>query len=155
MFQIRAATGRDLALLQSWAPHSLWETMSPQERAMARPELIAAHTREMLHMLAAAPQHGLALVAESAGGPVGYIMGGISPDSSTGEPQGFLLDLFVVPAARRHGVGRALWQAAEQQFARLGLRKVKMWGGLHNQVAMKMATNAGYKPEGLIEMKQW
>lgn len=154
MLRIRPANHRDLPLLQTWALQSAWESGSAEERAKTRPEGLYQYTQGMFQGLLATPE-ALALVAEVGGQPVGYVLGGPAPDSSTGEIQGNLLDLFVVPQLRQRGVGRALQQAALGQFTQMGLRKVKMFAGLHNQAALHMASTAGFKPEGLIGVREW
>lgn len=155
MIRVRAATARDLSLIGAWAPHSAWETLTPQERETMGSEEVISYAQGLLGMVVAAPQHSVVLIAEAAGQPVGYIVGAVGPDSATGEPNGFLLDVFVLPQVRRHGVGQTLQQAAERCFTAMGLRKVKMWSGVHNQAAVQLATRSGFKPEGLIGVKEW
>lgn len=155
MIRVRPATPRDMPLIGSWAPHSAWETLSQAEKASIAPEAVAAYAHGLLATVASMPQMAVLLIAERLGQPVGYILGGVGPDSTTGEPHGFLLDVFVVPPARRQGVGRTLQQAAEHCFSAMGLRKLKMWSGVHNEAAVQMATEAGFQPEGLIGVKEW
>jgi GNAT superfamily N-acetyltransferase len=86
---------------------------------------------------------------------VGYAASAFNPDSSTGEMQGFIFDLYVIPQWRRRGIGRALQSALEQRFAGAGIRKIKLIGDLHNAIALQMAVRSGYRPEGLIGVKEW
>lgn len=155
MFRIRAAGPGDLPFMRQWAPYSAWETMSQDEQRAADVRFVAAQAAELVGSLSANPGQSLALVAELAGQAVGYLLGAIQPDSTTGEPQGYFYDLFVLPALRRRGIGRALQQTAEQIFTGAGLRKVKMWSGLHNQAAIRMAERSGFKAEGILGLKQW
>lgn len=155
MLHIRAAGRGDLPFLQQWSPFSAWESMSPEEQRAADPAYVGAQAAELLGSMRSNPAESLALVADLAGRAVGYVLGGIQPDSTTGEPQGYFWDLFVLPPLRRNGIGRALQQAAEQAFAGAGLRKVKIWSGLHNEGALRLAESAGFKPEGLIGLKEW
>lgn len=60
-----------------------------------------------------------ALVAEEEGRVVGYIMGMIvdlMPDMFAQEAGGFLADIYVDPAYRRNGIGRALVVALQEWF---------------------------------------
>lgn len=153
--RIRGVWRHDLPYLKAWAPYSAWEALGPEDQAKARPDLVARSALSTLQSVLSGPERGFGLVAEDGGQRLGYVLGLVAPDSTTGETGGLLVDLYVVPAARRRGVGRALQQAALAQFARLGLRKVKMVSDLQNLPALRLAQTAGFGPEGLIGVKEW
>lgn len=155
MLKIRHASARDLALIEQWACYSAWESLSPQEQQAADPVYITDQVGQLLSSLRAYPHASLVLLAEAGGWPAGFLLAGVQPDTTTGEPQGYFYDVFVVPALRRHGIGGALQRAAEQIFASAGLRKVKMWSGIHNTAALRLAERSGFQPEGLIGLKEW
>lgn len=128
------------------------ESLSPQERAAVPPQTVAARAISQWRTAAGSPV-GAVVLATAAQVPVGCIVISAAPDSTTGEPNGHLLSIWVAPAWRRRGVGRGLKHVAERLFWQRGIRKVKLWTGLHNQPALRLATQAGYRPEGLIGMK--
>jgi len=152
MFQFRPLCAQDLSWLDQAAALGAWETMSPEQRMRVHPVLAAQHAAVQLRQLLATP--GVAGVAALQGPyPVGYVLVGVAPDSSTEEPTGHLLDLWVTPLHRRRGVGSQLLRLAEQWAASLGLRKMKLWSGLHNRPAVAFAERHGYSPAGLIGVK--
>lgn len=155
MLTIREVTPRDVPFLQTWAPASTWESLDPDERARTSPTRVQEYAYSTLGKAAVSPQSAILLIAELAGQPVGFALGGVGRDGTTAELQGHLMDLFVIPPLRRQGIGRALQQALESRFAHIGCRKVKMVGSIHNIPALTMAAHAHYKPEGLIGVREW
>jgi ribosomal protein S18 acetylase RimI-like enzyme len=129
-----------------------WESLSPEERAASTPEQVAQIAAQQLREVLGSPM-GLGLVAMYGHFPIGFLLGAVSPDSTTDETNGHVMMIWVTPACRRRGVARHLYNVAEGCFERAGVRKVKLWTGLHNQAAVALARSAGYQPEGLIGMK--
>jgi len=93
-------------------------------------------------------------VAQYGAQPVGYLLLALARDGSTEEPTALLIDLWVHPAHRRRGVGSGLLAAAEAAVAALGLRKIKLWAGLHQRPAVEFALSRGFVPGGLIGVKE-
>ncbi|MBK8028704.1 MAG: GNAT family N-acetyltransferase [Anaerolineae bacterium] len=65
------------------------------------------------------------LVAETEGKVVGYVLGmvvDLAPEMFAQSPSGFLADIYVDTAYRRHGVGRALVEHLSAWFRDKGLR---------------------------------
>lgn len=152
MYQFRPLCAQDLSWLDQAAAVGAWETLSPEQRVRVHPVLVAQQAAVQLRQMLATP--GVGGVAALQGPyPVGYVIAGVAPDSSTEEPTGHLLDLWVTPTHRRRGVGSQLLQLAEQWVASLGLRKMKLWSGLHNRPAVAFAERHGYSPAGLIGVK--
>ncbi|HEY8348022.1 MAG TPA: GNAT family N-acetyltransferase [Symbiobacteriaceae bacterium] len=151
MYTVRRMLMADLFWLERAAVQAAWETLSDQER-LTPPwvvgQLAVSHLRSLLMQPST-----LVLVAQLGAWPVGFLVGAVVPDGSTGELNGLLINLWVAPAHRRRGVARLLRETAEALFRQMGVRKAKLWTGLHNQAAVKLAQQAGYKPEGLIGMK--
>lgn len=155
MLQIRYGAPTDLPFVRAWAPYSAWETLSDEQRAVTQTDRLARTAQAQVSAVLADPQSALLLIAELGPRPAGYLLGGAAPDGATGEVNGHVLDLFVVPPLRRQGIGRALTRAAEAHFTRMGLPKLKVFTGLHNAAAVHMASAGGYQPEGLIGLRQW
>jgi putative acetyltransferase len=88
-----------------------------------------------------APPHGAFVVAWQAEQPVGC--GGLRrADEGVGE----LKRMFVVPAARRRGVGWAVLVALEARAGVLGYRQLILETGVHQPEAMGLYASAGYAP---------
>lgn len=152
MYQIRTWQPADLPWLQWAAANATWESLSAEERAGVAPADVA-RTAAGQQVEALQASDSLTLVVQAANQPVGYATAVISPDSTTGEMNGLLVAVWVAPEHRRRGLGRTLQQLAEVWMANQGIRKAKLWTGLHNQAFHRMAVSCGYRPEGLIGMK--
>ncbi|MEW8977092.1 MAG: GNAT family N-acetyltransferase [Symbiobacterium sp.] len=152
MYQIRPGHAGDLAWLQPAAAAAFWESLSPEERTRVSPGLAAQRAALQCRQVLATPGSAL-LVAQQGLAPVGYLLLAVAPDGSTEEPTVLIIDLWVHPAHRRRGVASALLAAAERGAAGLGLRKIKLWTGLHHLPAMEFALRRGFVPAGLIGVK--
>lgn len=83
------------------------------------------------------------IVAERGNGPVGVICLGLhNEDVESGEVFG----LWTAPAARGHGVGRALMSAAVAQAIEDGRRVLYFWAGSDNGPAIGFASGFGFRP---------
>lgn len=152
LYSVRRMVMADLLWLEPAAIQAALESLSDQER-MAPPGVVGQLAVSQLRSLLMQPST-LILVAQAGLLPVGYLVAAVAPDGSTGEPNGLLINVWVAPSHRRRGVARLLQQTAEAVFRQMGVRKAKLWTGLHNQAAVQLARRAGYKPEGQIGMKR-
>lgn len=153
MYRYRTWELGDEAWLDTAAVLAAWESLSDEERAFAHPAGVAEQARTEWRETLGSPW-GTAYLALYGQQPVGFILAALSRDGTTGEANGNLLSLWVMPAHRHRGVARQLWQLAESACVQAGLRKVKIWTGIHNKGAVRLALSGGYKPEGLIGMKE-
>lgn len=152
MYSFRFVLPYDLSWLDQACIAGAYEGLSPEEHGHADPAVVAHLASQQLHGVLADPG-GFVIVAALGHQPVGYLAAALNQDSTTDEINGVLLSLWVAPAHRRRGVGRALLSLGEDQFLRRGVRKMKIIAGIHNPVAVHMAERAGYRPEGLIGLK--
>jgi ribosomal protein S18 acetylase RimI-like enzyme len=87
-----------------------------------------------------------ALVAEIDGQVVGFVLGMIvdlMPDIFAQEPAGFLADIYVEPAYRRLGAGRALVQALKDWFHERGIKSFDWHVATHNQAGLSFWRSVG------------
>jgi len=152
VYSFRFAHPSDLPWLEQAMVHSAFESLTPEERSQAHPQVVANQARQQMQG-ALSGGGGTALVATAWNQPAGFFLAAVNPDSTTGETNVVLLSLWVAPAFRRRGIGSALLRVGEDLFLRHGLRKMKLIAGLHNQSAVRLAQRAGYAPEGLIGIK--
>ncbi len=94
----------------------------------------AAALAELLAMPGA-----LALIAEAAGAPLGFVLGRVAADEAE------LLTLGVHPAARRLGLGRALIDALVVRTAALGAGRVFLEVAEDNKTARDLYRAAGFR----------
>lgn len=93
------------------------------------------------------------LVAERAGGVVGYVYAGVEPHSwkELREECGFVHDLIVDPEARGHGAGEQLLEAAVAWLERKGMPRVMLWTAELNAGARRLFARRGFR-RTMIEM---
>ncbi|HEY2389457.1 MAG TPA: GNAT family N-acetyltransferase [Candidatus Binatia bacterium] len=93
------------------------------------------------------------LVAERAGGVVGYVYAGIEPRSwkELRDVAGFVHDVFVEPDARNRGVGARLVAAAADWLASRGMARVMLWTAERNTRAQSLFARLGFR-RTMIEM---
>ena len=86
-------------------------------------------------------------VAERAGIVVGYVYAGLEPQSwkELREAAGFVHDVAVVPEAQRHGVARALVDAACEWLRSVGAPRVVLWTAEKNEGAQRLFAGLGFR----------
>jgi GNAT superfamily N-acetyltransferase len=70
------------------------------------------------------------------------------------EPSGRILAMVTLEAARRRGIGRALMEAAEENFAKKGIGRVALDTQLAREDAHKFYESLGYERNGWRFVKQ-
>jgi ribosomal protein S18 acetylase RimI-like enzyme len=153
MYWYRMWHHQDLPWLDQAAARAAWESLSDEERQGAAWATVAQSAIGQVQQAIGMPGWGLGIIAFQNNRPVGFVAGSLGPDTTTDEIHGHIVALWVEPEHRRRGLGRYLRSLAEEHFARTGVRKVKIWTGLHNQPFVALAKAGGYEPEGLIGMK--
>jgi GNAT superfamily N-acetyltransferase len=144
---------RDWPWLLGAASAAAWETLTPEERAGAHPERVQMMAATQIYQTLCAGS-GHAVVAERSGRPVGFALGAVAPDTSTGEQNGLLINVWVDPAVRRQGIARSLRECMETIWRTRGVRKAKLWTTLANQPGVRLGEAAGYVREAVIHMKR-
>lgn len=153
MYQYRFWQRSDIPWLEQAAAAGAWELLDEEERRGMHPAALAARTQMQVRQALSTPGTAV-LVATMGPSPVGYAVAAVAPDSTTEEPTGLLVDLWVHPAHRRRGVATALQNAVEQMAAQTGTRRMKLWTRWRNQPVVEMAQKRGYRPLGLIGLKE-
>lgn len=129
-------------------------TFEPDRRR--DPDFAVDHWRDLQHRCA--EKHGIILIAEEAGTPLGWAFAhDHNAELFVVEPErrhGYLAELFVVPQARGKGLGRALIESCEA-WARDRGHKLLIVGVLaKNPGAIRAYEGAGYAPYG-ISMRRY
>lgn len=149
---IRAYRTEDVPYVLAASARNTWSILPADQRATARPDVVTQQAYMNVMGILMAPG-GTALIAEDQGRPVGYLLVAVGPDATTGEPFGYMADIYVEPAYRRHGLGRGLNQAADGYLRSLGIRRAKLWTHAHNVDGQRSAVANGYRPEGYAMVK--
>ena len=144
MCAIRAGTPRDVAWMIELGRRTLGDSVSGLREA--EPARIAESFDRLIEF-ALAQSHVL-LVAEDTLQPLGYILFlDAMPDEVTGSAQAFVVYVAVEPEARRRGIGRALFTAAEAAARDRGLPYLTFMVTEENLAARELYAQLGYATE--------
>jgi GNAT superfamily N-acetyltransferase len=141
-FSLRPATEEDApALLRLIRALAEYERLQHEVRA-TESDLRAA--------LSGTPWRAAALLAEIGGAPVGFAFWFYNFSSFTGRPGLYLEDLYVEPAHRGHGIGRAMFRYLAVRAAAEGCACLE-WAVLDwNAPALEFYASLGAQP-----MAEW
>jgi GNAT superfamily N-acetyltransferase len=142
MLNIRPATAGDAATIATLV-RELAEYEKLLDEAKARPE-------DFLRELTAENPVIRVLIAEWNGEPAGFALYFFNFSTFVGRPGLYLEDLFVRPALRSHGIGRALLRALARVARDRGCGRME-WAVLDwNEPALNF-----YRSLGARQMKEW
>jgi GNAT superfamily N-acetyltransferase len=142
----------DLPGLLRMSAITAWEIMNPSDRAVARQEVVAANAQRSLLACLSSPG-GTAVVADEGGEPVGFLLIGIRPEERTGEPQGYLADIYLRPEYRGKGLARELHRLGEAYLRSLGIRQATNWVHATNPLGKKASDQLGFHLWGVMMEK--
>jgi GNAT superfamily N-acetyltransferase len=142
-FHIRAATEQDIPAILS-----LIRALAEYEKA--RPEEVPVDETMLRESLFGAKPHAEVLLAGSVTGPVGFAVFFHNFSTWRGKPGLYLEDLFVQPAMRGQGIGKALLRELARIARQRGCARME-WAVLDwNQPAI-----AFYKSLGAVPLDEW
>ena len=144
LYTIRAGRPNDVAWLIDLGRRTLHDSVSAL-RDSSPVALAASFDRLIEYALA---QSHVLLVAEDALEPLGYVLFlDTLPDEVTGSAQAFVVYVAVEPAARRRGVGRGLFEAAEDAARARCLPYLSFMVTEENLAARELYAQLGYVTE--------
>jgi len=112
-------------------------------------------TAEIQHaMKAAAPQEDT-LLAEESGTVVGFLCYQALHSLCYDEPWVEITELYVVPAQRGHGAGKALVEAAMSRAQEAGASELVVRTNVRNSAAQNLCTQMGLEAAPLAELRDW
>lgn len=152
MPQFRFWQQSDLPWLMQMAGVTAWNITPEDDKARTTPQAVAESAQANLMGVVQSP-FGTAVVAEESGRPVGYLLIGIQHNDKTGEPHGYMADIYVDPAYRRAGVSKGLHQLGEEYLRRLGIRHATNWTHAHNPLGQRASAHHGYNLWGMMMVK--
>jgi GNAT superfamily N-acetyltransferase len=145
---IRAATADDVpaVLPMVRAICDLHQAHDP-ERFQVRPDVLERYA-SWLPERAGDPRSVFLVAVDQTGRLVGFTVGTIEPEVPIfWIPEcGWIHDLWVEPASRRHGFASALAQSALDRFAAIGVKQVRLHTGAFNDTARAAFGRLGFRP---------
>lgn len=120
------------------------------------PDFTVEHWREVQHRCA--EKHGVLLIAEDEGKPVGWAFAHdqnaelfvVAPERR----HGYLAEIFLLPQARRKGLGRALIAACEDWARGRGHKLLTIGVLAKNPGAIRAYEGVGYEPY-IVTMRRY
>lgn len=149
MAEIRFWRPEDLPELRLFAVVNAWQILPPDDRAVASIAAVAEAAEGNLMRVLGSPG-STAVVAVEDGRPVGYLLIGVHPDDKTGEPVGYMADIYVEPQYRKGGLGARFHDAGEAYLRQIGVRRASLWTHAHNQLGQRSAIKQGYRMRGVM-----
>ncbi|MDQ7030243.1 MAG: GNAT family N-acetyltransferase [Ardenticatenia bacterium] len=154
--EVRFREGRpeDVPTLLRRVAETAWHDLPAEAKAIYTREEVARHAQETATLLRRRGESRL-VVAETPGGEnVGHVWLGVVRDSYTGAKRGYIYDLYVEPAWRGRGVGRALLAEAERHSRELGCVELGLTVAATNVPARRLYEAAGFGVERLLMGKR-
>ena len=150
--QVRFWEMGDLPWLMQMAAQTDWDIMNPTDKAVARPEVVYANAHRNMIATLSSPG-GTAIVAVDGGTPVGFLLIGIRPDERTGEPQGYMADIYLEQPYRGKGLAKLLHELGERYLRGLGIRRITNWVHATNPLGQKASAARGFQTWGVMMEK--
>jgi len=100
-------------------------------------------------------EHGESTFLLVGGGPEGFAQLRFRPSLITGAPDAYLEELYVAPALRGKGLGRALLEAAMEEARRRGAGRIDLGTSEDDTAARSLYESAGFtnregRPDGPV-----
>lgn len=125
-----------------------YATITPMlGHALARDPETSWHNRRAKYAEWLTDPDAFVLIAEDAGGPIGYAFVTVGPGYAswcTGDRMGTLQSLSVLPELRRSGIGSELLDAVEEELRRRGVGDLEITTATTNADAQQLFERRGY-----------
>jgi ribosomal protein S18 acetylase RimI-like enzyme len=152
LVQVRFWQESDLPYLQHMAAVTAWQITPPDDKPHTTYQTVAGNAVRNLHAVLQSP-HGACVVAEEGGRPVGYLLIGLQTNDKTGQPHGYLADIYVEPQYRRSGLAKQLHDIGEGYLRQIGITRATNWTHAHNPLGQKASEHFGLKLWGMMMSK--
>lgn len=124
------------------------------QRTRLTPKEIGFDVSEVVDLLMAQGANNIMVADTDAQLNVGQVWLGTARDPYTGEIGGYIYDLYIEPAFRGQGIGKALMQAAEAASRARGDRTLNLAVAVWNHTAHHLYESLGFAPERLTMSKK-
>jgi ribosomal protein S18 acetylase RimI-like enzyme len=130
-----------------------WENLPPEDCSRLTREQVWAALEETHELLLARPGN-LLFVAEVDGERAGLLWFGPNRNLVTGEEEGWIYNVTVLPARRGQGIGRLLMQHAERHATQAGYAVIGLMVAVHNQTARELYHRLDYRDSNILMRKR-
>jgi ribosomal protein S18 acetylase RimI-like enzyme len=153
-FRIRKGTTDDFDFFQEMEVETTWENLSPEDRARLTRAQVSQALTETHDLLLARPGNALFIAETEAGEPAGLLWFGENRNLVTGEIEGWIYNVSVVPHFRGQGIGAQLVRHAEAHARQEGYQLIGLMVAVHNEVARRLYANSGFAESNIVMRKR-
>lgn len=151
--RIRRATDADDAFFRELEMQTTWENLPPEDcRRLEREQVWEA--LDETHALLLARPGNVIFIAEVDGERAGLLWFGPNRNLVTGEEEGWIYNVTVLPSYRGQGVGRRLMQHAESHAGEQGYAMIGLMVAVHNTAARELYHRLNYRDSNTLMRKQ-
>lgn len=150
--RIRQGTDADAEFFREIELKTTWENLPPEDCRRLAPEQVEQALEETHELLLARPGN-VTFIAEVDGNRAGLLWFGPNRNLVTGEEEGWIYNVTVVPAYRGRGIGRLLMQHAERHAREQGYAVIGLMVAVHNEAARKLYHRLDYRDSNILMRK--
>jgi ribosomal protein S18 acetylase RimI-like enzyme len=152
--RIRQGNTEDFDFFQEMELETTWENLPPEDRPRLTRGQIAEALKETHDILLARPGNALFVAETDEGERAGLLWFGESRNLVTGEIEGWIYNVSVVPRFRGRGVGGRLMTHAEAHAREQGYRLIGLMVAVHNEVARRLYVKSGFMESNIVMRKR-
>jgi ribosomal protein S18 acetylase RimI-like enzyme len=151
--QIRLGGDADMQFFREVEMQTTWENLPPEDCPRLSREQVWAALDETHELLLTRPGN-LFFIAEVEGERAGLLWFGPNRNLVTGEEEGWIYNVTVLPAYRGRGIGQTLMEHAERHAHKQGYAVIGLMVAVHNQVARGLYHRLGYQDSNILMRKR-
>lgn len=148
-WQVRPYQMTEINALMERSLQTARAQLMEREVVRAYPAQLASQVQQMFAQTLRT-QGGTCLVATDGAQVGGYALLMPAPNAFTGAPEVVVMDIWVDPALRGHGMARMLLQAAEHWSESIGATGLAAQVAVHNQASLRAFLKQGYQVERYV-----
>jgi ribosomal protein S18 acetylase RimI-like enzyme len=149
---IRRGTDGDMGFFRELEMQTTWENLPPEDCRRLEREQVWAALDETHDLLLARPGNVM-FIAEVDGERAGLLWFGPNRNLVTGEEEGWIYNVTVLPAYRGRGIGRRLMVHAEQHARQEGYAVIGLMVAVHNPTARELYRRLNYQDSNILMRK--
>jgi ribosomal protein S18 acetylase RimI-like enzyme len=150
--RIRRGTDRDMAFFRDLEMQTTWENLPLEDCERLTREQVWDALAETHELLLARPGNVM-FIAEVDGERAGLLWFGPNRNLVTGEEEGWIYNVTVLPAYRSRGIARRLMQHAQSHAKAEGYAVIGLMVAVHNEAARALYRRLDYQESNILMRK--
>jgi ribosomal protein S18 acetylase RimI-like enzyme len=150
--QIRQGTDADMAFFRDLEMQTTWENLPPEDCQRLTREQVWDALDETHELLLARPGNVM-FIAEVDGQRAGLLWFGPNRNLVTGEEEGWIYNVTVLPEYRGRGIARLLMQHAESHAKAEGYAVIGLMVAMHNTAARELYRRLDFQDSNILMRK--